>query len=286
MAASGTTWVLDIINYKNEYRYIFEPFHLHEVEICRGFKRQQYLRPDDRREDLLHPARIILSGQLRNHWADRFYSGAVSGRRLIKDIRVNLMLGWISANFPRMPVLFLLRHPYAVVYSRIERGWKPRMGALLSQRELVEDFLEPFEDEMRSAKTDFERHIFSWCVQNYVPLTQLGDGEFHLTFYENLCEDPEGEVKRLFAFLDKGFYASVLDTLKKPSVLSGEGRAIRSGERLVDCWRKHVTGAQLRRAVEILGLFELEKVYSEEAMPNASGAHALILTGNYGTNHE
>ena len=278
-ARSGTTWASDIINYKNEYRYVFEPFHSGKVEICKGFEHRQYLRPGDRGEEFLRPARTILSGGLRSHWPDHLHRRFVSRRRLIKEVRANLMLGWIHANFPEMPIVFVLRHPCAVATSMLKLGWKPDLDALLSPRELVEDFFEPFEEEIRSAQTDFERHIFSWCIENYVPLKQLGPVDFHLIFYENLCEDPEGEVKRLFAFLGKDFDESIFDKLKKPSVFSRPGSAVLSGERLVDGWRKHVTDAQLDRAVEILGLFGLHKVYSGEPMPDPNGTLTLMGAG-------
>jgi hypothetical protein len=278
---SGTTWTSAIINYKNEYRYVFEPFHSRKVEICKAFEHRQYLRPQDRREEFLLPARTILSGELRSRWPDHLQRRFISGRRLIKEVRANLMLGWIRANFPEMPIVFVLRHPCAVANSRthLRRRWKPSLDDFLSQSELVEDFLEPFVEEMRSARTDFERHIFSWCVENYVPFKQLASGGIHLILYENLCEDPEGEVKRLFAFLGKGFDESLLQKMKKPSPFSRPGSAILSGESLVDSWRKHVTDAQLQSAVEILGLFELDKIYSEEAMPDLSGALTLMGTG-------
>jgi hypothetical protein len=43
-----------------------------------------------------------------------------------------------------------------------------------------------------------------------------------------------------------------------------------------------VTDAQLERAVEILGLFGLDRVYGEGAMPDPSGAHALMVGGARG----
>jgi hypothetical protein len=303
---SGTTWVSDVINYRDEYRYVFEPFHPGKVKTCKGFRRKQYLRPEDRREEFLRPARMILSGALKNHyWADLLDSRYIpvwrvrkdlrknktrdwamhldgrfaTGRRLIKDIRVNLMLGWLRANFPGMPIVFLLRHPCAVVYSKMKLGWRPLLDDFLSQRELVEDFLEPFENEIRSVRTDFERHVFSWCVENYVPLKQLRRGEVYLAFYENLCEDPEGEVRRLFGFLNKYFNKDLIfEKIQKPSRLSREWSAIESGEKLVGGWRRHMTGAQLSRAVEILSLFGMDGVYSEEVMPDIEGAFALMGT--------
>jgi hypothetical protein len=300
---SGTTWVSEVINYRNQYRYIFEPFYPGRVRTCRGLNRKQYLRPEDRREEFLRPARIILSGGLKNHywadfkdsrflprwrlvkdmrrnktrnWGDKLNGGFIPGRRLIKEIRANLMLGWLRANFPEMPIVFLLRHPCAVVHSKMKLGWSPNLDDFLLQEELMEDFLWPFENEMRSARTDFERHVFLWCVENYVPLKQLTPGEVYLIFYENLCADPEGEVKRMFGFLNKYFNESVLERIKKPSLLSRRESAIHLGEGLVGGWRKHVTGAQLLRAVEILGLFGMHNIYSEQAVPNAEGTRVLM----------
>jgi Sulfotransferase family len=300
---SGTTWVSDIINYKNEYRYVFEPFHRGKVKLCRSFRRKQYLRPDDRREEFLLPARIILSGALRRHywadlfnggyvrkrrvikdvhanrslyWGDRLDRGFVPGRRLIKEVRANLMLGWIRANFPEMPIVFLLRHPCAVAHSKTKLGWTPNLDNFLSQRDLMEDFLEPFEKEMRSAKTDFERHVFSWCVESYVPLKQLSQEEIHLIFYERLCKDPKGEVGRLFAYLGANFDKSVFEKMNNPSSLSRKASTILSGEKRVVDWSRHVTDAQLERTAEILGPFGLDEIYSEEALPNPSGALSLM----------
>lgn len=275
---SGTTWVSDIINYKNEYRYVFEPFHPEKVEICRPFRHKQYIRPGDRREEFLYPAQTILSGALRNRWADRFHSRFISERRLIKDIRTNLMMAWIRANFPEMLIIFLLRHPCAVANSKVKLGWKPDVNDFLSQKELVDDFVGPFEDEMRSAKTDFERHVFSWCVENYVPLAQLKYGEVHLTFYENLAENPKGELGRLFAFMGKDFDESIFERMKKPSLLSRERSAVLSGEKLADSWRNQVTTAQLERTLDILRLFGLDAVYSEKTMPDTDGAFSLMGT--------
>jgi hypothetical protein len=283
---SGTTWVSDIINHKNDYRFMFEPFHPNQVKLCENFRRKQYLRPEDRREDFLLPARIILSGDLRSNWTDHSNDGPISWRRLIKDIRANLLLGWIRANFPGMPMILLLRHPCAVATSKtrlrrireptLRRRWIPRLDDFLSQSDLVEDFLEPFEEEMRSARDDFERDVFSWCVENYVPLKQIGPGEMHLSFYERLCEDPNDELGRLGEFLGRSFDKSVFERIRRPSKLSRPKSAILSGESLVADWRKDVTDAQLERAVEILGLFGLDKIYSEEPLPNTSGALALM----------
>jgi hypothetical protein len=59
---SGTTWLSDVVNHRGGYRYVFEPFHPGKVEAFAHFRPRQYLRPDDRREEFLGPARRVLTG--------------------------------------------------------------------------------------------------------------------------------------------------------------------------------------------------------------------------------
>jgi hypothetical protein len=269
---SGTTWLSQIINYRRQYRYVFEPFNPREVGPFGHFRTKQYLRPEDGREEFLQPVRLALTGGLRDPWADRFNRRIVARRRLIKDIRANLLLGWMRANFPGMPIILLLRHPCAVVTSRLALGWRDNLSETMEQRELVEDFLLPMEPEIRAARGDFERHLFLWCIDNYVPLKQLGPEKVHLIFYENLLAGPDVELQSLFASLGEDFDVRVYARMRRPSPLS---RKDAPGPSL-EGWRARVSSHQLERAVEILRLFGLDRLYGEGSMPEPSGAYALM----------
>jgi hypothetical protein len=269
---SGTTWLSEVINYKGAYRYVFEPFNPARVRAFGHFRSKQYLRPGDVREAFLEPARLALSGDLKDPWTDRFNTKFVARRRLIKDIRANLLLGWMRANFPGMPIVLLLRHPCAVVTSRLALGWKDNLGETMAQEDLVEDFLLPVEAEIRAARDDFERHLFLWCIDNYVPLRQFARGEIHLVYYEDLLENPEDGLRSLFGFLGEDMDDRVYGRLGRPSPLSRRGAPLPS----VDGWRAHVSARQLERACEILALFGLDRVYGEGPMPDPSGAYSLM----------
>lgn len=271
---SGTTWVADIINYRNEYRYIFEPFHRHKVPICAPFKYRQYLRPDDADPTFREPARRILTGDVRNLWADKYNRKRVSSRRLLKDVRANLFLKWMNVQFPGMPIVLLLRHPCAVASSRLKVDWQggADLRQFLAQPRLVEDHLAPFRDVMAGAEDDYARMIFFWCVENYVPLRQFSPGQVHVVFYEALCMEPGREIERLFAFLGVPFDPHVLRSVARPSSATRKDSAIVSGDSLIGGWTKHLSSEQVTRALEILELFELDRIYGRSPTPTAEVA--------------
>jgi hypothetical protein len=271
---SGTTWISDIINYRREYRYIFEPFWADRVDLCQSFGPRQYIRPDDDNPAWLGPAKAILSGRIRNSWTDKYHRRFVARQRLIKDIRANLFIKWIHCHFPAVPIILLLRHPCAVVRSHLRRTHlHPKLEPFLVQKELMEDHLAPFREAMEAAQTDFEKYVFRWCIETYVPLKQFKHGEIHLAFYEDFCVSPKTEIDRLFAFLDKPYGQDVYKHLRTPSPVARTESAIVSGGDLIDGWRRQISPEQTAHAVEILGLFGLDKIYSQDSMPNASAAY-------------
>ncbi len=261
---SGTTWLSELVNHDNGHRRVFEPFHPEKVKDFRAFRSRQYLRPDDRRGEYLEPVRRALSGELWSRWTDR--GGPVfARRRLVKEVRANLLLGWISANFPELPIVLLLRNPRAVVASRLALGWGDNLSETMEQGDLVNDHLLPLEADIRAATDPFERHLFLWCIDNYVPLRQLAPGTAHLLFYENLVRQPEKELQSLFAHLGEPFDPKVLGRLDLPSATSRK-----------DAGARPEPDGRGERTAEILSLFGLDRVYGEAATPNPEAARAMM----------
>jgi hypothetical protein len=285
---SGTTWVSNIINYNNEYRYMFEPFHPYYVKIAKNFSFFQYLRPNNREKDYLRIARTILTGQLRNVRVDKYndHPRFLFRKRLIKDIFTHLFLKWINVQFPEVPIILILRHPCAVAISKQHTQswiWLKNPEDFLNQPDLIVDFLYPFNDFIRSARnlSFFEKQILIWCIVHYVPLQQFKVGQIHLAFYENFCICPNEEIHRLFSFLGKSLEEESINTLifqqlKQPSQMSRSGSAINTGKSLIEGWRKEVSQTQLRQAVQILREFKLNVIYSFDSTPNTAEVHNLL----------
>ena len=274
---SGTTWVEEILNSNNGFRIMFEPFHSRKIGLVREWNYKQYLRPNNKSIKFIEPATSILSGKVRDEWIDRFNKVIFPRKRLVKDIRANLFLKWLKVNFPEIPIILLLRHPCAVANSKLKLSWDSCLDDFLSQDELMKDFLNPFKGELENANDPFEKHIFLWCVENYIPLKQFNEGEILVVFYENLCMDPEREIKKIRTFVGEMLSLEMLPQVNRASALSRKDSAVNTGDNLIDAWRKHINDRQIERACEILSLFKLQNIYSKSSLPLVSGNEALRL---------
>jgi hypothetical protein len=274
---SGTTWLQELINHDNSFRIMFEPFNSRKVPLLREWNFRQYLRAENCDDKFLVPARKILRGSVRNRWMDAFNAKWVARKRLIKDIRANLFLQWMVTQFPHVPVILLLRHPCAVASSKLKLGWNTQLECFLDQDDLMEDFLEPFRDEMQAASEPFDKHIFLWCVENYVPLRQFSDGQVLVVFYEELCNMPEETLERLVAFAGTHIAPGAERLHAMPSRLSRKDSAVVKGTDRIRSWRQDISGPQLRRAAEILRLFELDRIYGEDDLPHVKGDEVLKM---------
>ena len=151
-------------------------------------------------------------------------------------------------------------------------------ACFLSQKELMEDFLNPFRSEIESFpnRSIFEKHILTWCIHHYVMLKQFKPGEIHLAFYENFCQTPREEISRLFSFIGEDFNDSIFTKVRIPSSSSRSNSAIITGRSLIDSWKKDVDESQIHRAVEILSIFGLDKIYSQDSLPNVDNAYRIL----------
>lgn len=287
---SGTSWLAELINYRNEYHYVFEPFHPLEadnpnpiepgVPVCRVFAYHQYLRPDTADPRFLTPAAAVLAGKARSRWTERFNQRVIARRRIVKDVKANLILKWLSVNFPGMPIVFILRHPCAVAASRKSLSWDLHWELVLSnvlkQPELIDDFMGAFLGRFQYASTYVEKQVLMWCLDNYVPLKQFARDQIHVVFYENLIACPNTEIPRLFAYLGKPVDPTVYAAMQAPSLLSDWNSPVLTGASRTNNWQRVLTRSDVNRAMAILAAFGLDAIYSEDPLPNVAGLDEVM----------
>lgn len=280
---SGTTWVANILNYDNQYRYMFEPFNPFRVARIKKFGKLTYLKAGHKDKRTYELVGDVLSGKIKSLWINKYNRKCIVKKRLIKEIHINILLKWIKNYFPEIPIILLLRHPFAVAYSKTRLSWwnvDYMMKKYLSQKELVEDFLEDKLELANNLKDDFSKFIFIWCLENIVPISQFKEGEIHLAFYENFCQEPEAEIKRMFDFLGKDMDGKVLRILRKPSAVSRNDSAIIKGRNLVNDWKDKLTEEQIHNSMNILKAFGLDKIYSTDTLPNIVEAYKFLQQNN------
>ena len=266
---SGTTWVAKIINSQVSCRVMFEPFHSRYVPDFRDFHYFQYMRPEADNDQLYACCQRLLSGRIRNAWIDREVEVILPQFRLVKEIRMNLFLKWFATRFPEVPLVFVVRHPCAVVLSRMQLGWGSEgdLADFFAQDDLMADFLQDKMGVIESARTPAQRHALIWCISNLVPLRQFTGSEWHLFFYEHLVSQPEVEIPRLFKAIRQEFAPSVFTALERPSSSTTAEGAVMQGRQGTARWKDKLTVRQVDEILAVVAGFGLDYLYGDADSP-------------------
>jgi Sulfotransferase domain len=267
----GTTWIAELINFDNSYRLIFEPLRASQFKAFHG---RRYFRPEDDHPELAALLGTVFNGRLRSLLSDRYNRQLLPRKRLVKEIILNLSLGWVHRQFPQIPIIWLVRHPCAVVSSRLRLGWNYSLRTFLRQESLMSDWLAPFKSDMEKASSPFDIHLYHWCIETFVPFKQLTQNEVHLVFYEDFCTQSRRELVRLFTFLGKTPNKHVFSRLERPS--SQTLRRLPTRTALLNGWRERFTKSELDRLYGVLNQFGLGSLYSESGEANSADALSLF----------
>lgn len=275
---SGTTWLMDLINYNDRYRSLFEPFHGMMVKKTRFLPPNQYVRPDGHHEELSLIAEEVFRGEFHDPWVNRSGFSPVYHGVLIKDIYANLFARWASLRFPGLKIVLILRHPFSVAASKHNaENWRFFSDPLelLNQTDLYLDYLHEHEGFIRKVNRwdDYVlRQVLIWAIINSIPLRQFSPGEIHVVLYEKLLEDPYRETGRIFSFLGHPEWAPISRSIiDRPSKVTIERRSRTR-------WEQDLSRRQVRRGVKILERFGLDDLYNEDTVPDEA-ALIPLMTG-------
>jgi len=282
---SGTTWMSQIINHGNPYRDIFEPFHPHHVECVKGWPKLRYVPASSNGIEWSAQIERLLAGRVRSRWTDAYNRKHFAQQRLVKATRTNLMLGHIRQRFAQVKLIFAMRHPCAVVHSRIKLGWEAHLDQMLGQPMLMRDYLEPHRETIeRADRADdpWHKHFVMWCIENMVPLREIGPGDAHLLRYEDLCQDFDREVAALFAYLGRPVPADVKATAQRRSAHYRRDSAILRGGDLTGDWQRHVQPPHIDTMLATLAAFGLSPLYGQAPAPRCDRDAVFIGTSPTG----
>jgi len=271
---SGSTWLADMMSLTLRLQQVFEPLHpKHNAAVRRltGFDPNQdhayYLRASDAYPDWNRLLQAILTGKIRSHWTDAVPTIWFPQGYLIKMIRANLMLGYISDQFhPKL--IYLVRHPCAVVHSRLKMGWTTNAGAFLAQENLVEDYLQPWVSQIEREDNVVGSHALGWAIENLVAQRELSTRPHYRIFYEHLIMDTAQETRRITDYV--GLKASEIpEGVIEHSSRTSHRFAIQAPvDRLVS-WKKGLSQEDQFRVLDWANRLGISW-YNMEPMPNDS----------------
>ena len=266
---SGTTWLADLICSASPTRLMFEPFHSLQVDAFRKFAYFQYMSADEEDAGLKEFANTVMTGTIRHRWVDRNIEVLRPQQRLIKEIRANLFLKWLCDRFPDVPFVFLVRHPCAVVASRMHLDWwtDRDIEPMLNQENLVQDFLAPHLNLISNATTPEEKHAIVWCINNLVPIEQFGLAKLPMVFYEHLVARPEVEIPRALKLLKQSAPPPSPAVINRPSTTTAKTGAFARGQDPVASWKARLSQQQISRILRIVDAFDLGYLYDDATMP-------------------
>ena len=276
-ARSGTTWVGEVIDRHHDHRVVFEPLRADRVPLARPFANGQYLHRDDTDPRYLEPMTRILTGRLRNPWADHLNHVLVARRRLVKEIRANLLVPWLVEQFPGMPLVLLVRHPLGVAVSRRELGWSDHLDDELAQPALVADHLSAGQAGLLRGLTEpFARAVAQAGLETLVPLRMSRPDQVLAVTYERLVREPRAEAERVLRHVGQQPDDALDAALDRPSHLSRADSAVRTGADRVAAWTTRVDDRERSAAAEVIEALGLAALYSvDDPYPDLAAFAAL-----------
>ena len=263
---SGTTWISDVLCALPGVQQIFEPLHpfwnanVRDITGWDSFEpnfQQIYLRAYEEHPFWLNHWEQILTGYYRNYWTDYVRTSWFPQRFLVKEIRANMMLEFLYRHF-QLRIVYIMRHPCAVVQSRLGVKWHANIQDILNQISLVDDFLKPWVSTIERERDLVVAHALWWAVENLVALRQLETIPHYLVFYEDLVLKPDETIVPLLDWL--GYDAvpvSVLKAFSKPSRMSSKRLSYHSEHDRLSRWQRSLPAVDQMRIlewVELLGL--------------------------------
>jgi hypothetical protein len=311
---SGTTWVLDVLAEANNLRPVFEPLNPYAVNEARAFS-NRYLTENAYEPELKCFLEKVFTGKLNYLWPKtrivpakmrpsisqmmswdynytllllykksliRYFSYArkKSFRPITKFIRANLMLDWLAANF-NPKIIFLVRHPGAVVASKIAAA-KIKGGAVWDfngsneqkilfqykqDEQLRKDYLDKYYEIFSEKLSPVAGHTLLWCIENILPVYNQQKKKRYVFFYEDIVKNPEKEFGRMVKVLGLEQKPDNAIIIRPSQQASREMRNRSFEEKQLTRWMKSFNQEQLGEIDKILKFFKVTTYNAYEPLP-------------------
>ena len=276
---SGTTWTGNMISLSKEVHYINEIFNPWrdpgrcQIDFDKWFTylplgtTEPYLSALQETiiEHRYHLLRGLMSvktlGELKARFLE-FSRNLVAAqkpdlRSLLKDPIALFSAEWLADSF-NMDVVVMIRHPAYFVSSLLKNQYNFPFEDLLSQDNLMEDYLADFSTEIQQAPTNpLDQAILLWRIFYHVVWIYQGKFPSWLYVrYEDLATDPLNGFKRIYRELNLDWnpeLAREISSFSSPDnpVETRESMDIRRNSReMIQQWKNRLTKYTIQKIKE------------------------------------
>jgi hypothetical protein len=271
---SGTTWVGQILGAAEGFALVNEPLGLKMPGVERaGFSWATWQPPDAEWPAGEAVLRRYFTGRgmsvkllLRNRLGALVHRGLV-----IKEVKANRLLPWISRRFELRGILHLVRHPCAVVSSQIEY-FPERDPCVPDNIAYVERCMPELLPWATALRTEWEERALTWALDQLVPLRAAGERSWLTVHYETLVMDGERELERILAALRIPASPAIRQAHAANSWQArarSVDHATASAEERLGVWRRRLSTEQVHDILEVCDRCGLH-LYGDANMPTAA----------------
>lgn len=307
---SGTTMLMEILGVLPGYTSLFEPLNpiYFPDSIKVGFQPRTYKTPDEDWLEGEEYLKKVFTGQLlydtswleKEDYVKKNFLSLISSsldqlkpeklthklfgdKLIVKFVRLNRLLPWVAVRFQLRKIIFIIRHPCAVVASRFKPGIElpnnlstninpsyPTLEDIINEASVVKGLDNHLLDRLKKIKTPEEILAASWCLDNYIPLSYTTPYPWIVTTYEKLIKEGEKEINRLFNEIgEKNVPHSAFRHLKTASKVThkNEQKIVTKPDEQLSKWKKSLSEKQTENILNIVSAFGLD-FYTEKTEPD------------------
>jgi len=274
---SGSTWLAELISELDGHIQVFEPLHPEYVPMARRTipTRNMYVPKEESWLAGVNFFEKIMSGKLVNFWtASQMPINKIfnAKRLVVKVVRANLMLDWITHNVDILPPALVIRHPCAIIASQLNKGWPVSKKHLLENR-----YLDNYPDiRKKCAKLSEPEELaaLAWCIRYHAPFSAKKPYGFVVICYERLVRNGEQELQKLFNAWNLPLNEQVLKRLNVPSDTVENDSQIVSGKDPLEGWKSKLSDQQVDNILAVLTIFKLD-FYGKDLEPDYEKLYAF-----------
>jgi hypothetical protein len=280
---SGTTFLGRVLSNIVGARPIHEPLNPHNVPEVSFFKERESRAMVENNPKYRNALKAILSADFRGTRYTNTGSSLVYAGRIIKLVRANHYLDYVSSLIPDTPIIVIMRNPFSCIASRIHLGWP-----VPDHSNSIKDMIHLLSEEQLKAYKDSDSLVsqlaVSWCLDNFMLLRNVDHPNFMFVCYEDILVNPGVEMTRILSHIRRD---NCVNRISFEMILENGDTEETD---YLQKWKKALKPSDLDVIVSILKLFKLDGYYDfESGYPLGkfpfSASHSATLEAGPTTTH-